>query len=89
MGASGMRRIEGGEGVLVWEHEGERKKTRGGASYEVMHSWRRTDLLRCAHFPTQMRPFPDAEDPSGQQRGNDVEILRLHKEDRETHLPEV
>lgn len=36
----GRQRRKERRGSLVWEHEGERKKTRGGASYEVMHTGR-------------------------------------------------
>lgn len=40
-----------------------RKKTRGGASYEVVHTWSYTD----ADFLTQMRLFPVAEAASGKE----------------------
>jgi hypothetical protein len=63
---AGVRREMGG--FRSWGREEERKKTRRGASCEVMHSWQCTGLARCAHFPTQMRPFPEAEVPSGELR---------------------
>ena len=33
-----------------------------------MQTLRRTGLERCAHFPTQMRPFPKAEAASGKEQ---------------------
>ena len=36
--------------------------------HEVMQTHRRTDLERYAHFPTQMRPFPEAEAASGKEQ---------------------
>jgi hypothetical protein len=49
---AGVRRGRG-RGVSVWRDEKERKKRRGGASYEVMHSSLRTDFKRCVHFLTR------------------------------------
>lgn len=43
-----------------------RQKTRGG----LMKQFVRTGLSGLAHLPTQMRPYPDAEHPSAQQRVN-------------------